>query len=249
MSRVLIIDDDALDRAHLRNLLGSHPDIQIVGETGAVKAAQSLLMRNNYDVVFLDIVLSGGSGFDLVSQITPGVPIIFVTGHDRHALRAFDINAHDFLMKPLKAERLAESLRRLTERSIRPSTLRAPTGGQALRLEDTIHLNSGTRALFARVADISLVQAHENYSLVQLADGTQVLVRRTLKAWGQILPPTSFLRVHRVTIANLARVVGYEHTSPRSISLRLSGVPHLVSVSRHATNEAKARLHARFPEI
>jgi len=249
MSRVLIIDDDPLDREYLRSLLATHPDIQIVGETGAVKPARSLLMRNNYDVVFLDIKLTGGSGFDLIGDVTPGVPIIFVTGHEQHALRAFDLNAHDFLIKPVKPERLSESLRRLGERNVSPSTLRAPTNGQALRLEDTIHLNSGSRALFARVADISLVQAHENYSLVQLADGTQVLVRRTLKAWAQILPPTSFLRVHRVTIANLARVVGYEHTSPRCISLRLSGVLHPVSVSRHATKEAKARLHARFPEI
>lgn len=247
MSRALIIDDEPLARGHLRALLAMHPEIEIVGETGAIKPARSLLMRNNYDIVFLDINLIGGSGFELVTDVTPGTPIVFVAGHDRHAARAFDLNAHDFLVKPVKSDRLAESLRRLAERNLRPATMRAPSGG--LRLEDTIHLNSGTRAHFARVADISLVQAHENYSLVHLADGTQMLVRRTLKAWAEILPPTSFLRVHRVTIANLARVVGYDRSSPRCIALRLSGVLQPVSVSRQATREARARLHARFPEI
>jgi two-component system LytT family response regulator len=249
MIRALIIDDEPLAREHLRGLLASHPGMEVVGETGTLKSARALLSRNNYDVVFLDIMLTDGTGFDLVHDITPGAPVIFVTGHDGHAARAFDVNAHDFLLKPLKPERLAESLRRLAERNERPATIRTTSGATSLRLEDTIHLNSGTRAHFARVADISLVQAHENYSLVQLADGTQVLVRRTLKAWGESLPETSFLRVHRATIANLARVVGYERTSPRTIALRLSGVLQPVSVSREATNEAKARLHARFPEI
>ncbi len=249
MRRVLIIDDNPTDCAYLRTLLAAYSDMEVVGEAGTVKTGRAMLARNNYDLVFLDIQLVGGSGFDLVGDVLAGTPIIFVSGHKDHAVQAFDVNAHDFLVKPAKPERLAESLRRLAERNIRPATMRAPTGAKALRLEDTIHLNSGNRAHFARVADISLVQAHENYSLVQLADGTQILVRRTLKAWAESLPVTSFLRVHRATIANLARVVGYERTSPRTIALRLSGVLLPVSVSRVATNEAKARLHARFPEI
>lgn len=249
MLRVLIIDDDPLARDYLRTLLATHSGIEVVGEAAAFKTARTLLSRNNYDLVFLDIQLVGGTSFDLVGDIPPGTPIIFVTAYDEHASRAFDINAHDFLVKPVRPERLAESLRRLSERNTRPAAMRAPTGAKSLRLDDTIHLNSGNRAHFARVADISLVQAHENYSLVQLADGTQILVRRTLKAWAESLPSTSFLRVHRATIANLARVVGYEHTSPRTIALRLSGVLLPVTVSRIATQEAKSRLHARFPEI
>ncbi len=249
MIRALLIDDEASAREHLCRLLQAHRNVELVGTTGSFKTARSLLARNNYDVVFLDIELSGGSGFDLIEDIMPGVPIIFITGFEKHAARAFDVNAHDFMVKPLKPERLAESLRRLEERHVHPATIRTTSGAVSLRLEDTIHLNSGTRAHFARVADISLVQAHENYSLVQLADGTQVLVRRTLKAWAESLPTTSFLRVHRATIANLARVVGYERSSPRTIALRLSGVLQPVSVSREATHEAKTRLHARFPEI
>lgn len=249
MIRAVIIDDDPVACEYLRGLLSAHSFLEVVGETGTFKSARALLSRNNYDVVFLDIELDGGSGFDLVGDILPGTPIIFVTGQDRYAVRAFDVNAHDYLVKPLRPERLAESLRRLAERTVRPAIFRAPSGASTLRLEDTIHLNSGTRAHFARVADISLVQAHENYSLVQLADGTQILVRRTLKAWAESLPETSFLRVHRATIANLARVVGYTRTSPRTIALNLSGVLLPVTVSRVATAQAKARLHARFPEI
>ncbi len=247
--RALLIDDQEKARLHLRSLLSVYPDVEIVGETDSAKSARVLLLRNNYDLIFLATQLEGGSGFDLVPAIPPGVAIVFVADTQQDALRAFDLNAHDYLVKPLQPLRLAESLRRLAERNVKPAALRAPTGGKALRLEDTIHLNSGTRAHFARVADISLIQAHENYSLVNLSDGTLILVRRTLKAWAESLPSNTFLQVHRASIANLARVVGYAHTSARTIELRLSGVLQPVTVSRVATREAKTRLHARFPEI
>lgn len=249
MLRVLLIEDDEVDRLELRALLAQHPEVEIIGESTSVKSARALLARHNYDLVFLDIQLIDGSGFEIVADVTPGAAIIFVSGSEQHALHAFDVNALDYLVKPVKPARLAESLRRLSERSVKPAAMRAPTGAKSLRLEDTIHLNSGARAHFARVADISLVQAHENYSRVQLVDGTQILVRRTLKAWADSLPVGSFLQVHRATIVNLGRVNGYERSSPRTISLRLTGVPLPVSVSRVATPEVKGRLFARFPEL
>ena len=119
----------------------------------------------------------------------------------------------------------------------------------ALRVDDTVHLHSGTRARFARLADISRIEAEENDSLVQLADGSQMLVRRTLKSWEDRLPQSAFLRVHRTTLVNLGRVIGYERNALRAITLQLTGLPEPVTVSRQSTPEVKARWHARFPEI
>lgn len=247
--RALLIEDEEVARTQLRALLAQHSEIEIVGEAASVKQARALLARHNYDLVFLDIQLADGSGFEIIADVTPGAAIIFVSVSEEHALRAFDVNALDYLVKPVKSPRLAESLRRVAERSVKPAAMRAPTGAKSLRLEDTIHLNSGARAHFARVADISLVQAHENYSRVQLVDGTQILVRRTLKAWADSLPTNTFLQVHRATIVNISRVTAYERSSPRTISLRLTGVPLPVAVSRVATPEVKDRLFARFPEL
>ena len=248
MPRVLIIDDEPYARDDLRHLLAAHPDCEVVGEAGTVPDARARLRRADYDLVFLDIQLFGGSGFDLVPDVRAGAKVVFATAHNEHALRAFEVNALDYLLKPIKAERLAASLARLAK----PDTMGTDPGPvvpRSLRYDDTVHLNSGDRARFARVADISRIEAQENYSLVQLDDGSQMLVRRTLKSWEDVLPPKNFLRVHRTTVVNLERVVCYDRPARRAITLGLAGRADPVSVSRDSTTEVKARLHARFPEI
>src|SRR5688572_22135523 len=111
--RALLIDDEPPARIVLRTLLAPHP-VEIVGEAGTLRAARELLARHDYTLVFLDIQLRGGTGFDLVPAVRPGAEIVFVTAHDEHALRAFEVNALDYLLKPIKPERLAASITRLT---------------------------------------------------------------------------------------------------------------------------------------
>ncbi len=248
MLHALIIEDEATARADLRAKLAAHPEVTILAEAATVKAARQLLARTDYDLVFSDIQLIGGCAFDLVPDVRPGARLIFITAYDTYALRAFEINALDYLLKPVAPARLAEAIRRLT--AAPPPTEEALAEippGPALRLDDTVYLRSGLRARFAPVAGISLIAARDNYSEVHLADGAKIFLRKSLKAWKDTLPATHFMRVHRTQIVNLARVTRYERDGDEHTQLYVEGVAESVSVSRDRWTELRERLSAIRP--
>jgi two-component system LytT family response regulator len=238
--RTLLIEDEPAARAILRRMLAAHPEIRLAGEAASLPAARTLLARDDYDLVFLDIQLVGGSGFDLVPHVRREARIIFVTAHNQHALRAFEVNALDYLTKPVRAWRLAESLRRLAGR---PAEARPPTA-PPLADEDLVLLKSGAHQRLVAVHDIIAIETQENYSLVRLADGSRELVRRSLQDWVARLPARCFLRVHRTTLVNLKQVTGHRRTGPKSVSLHVTGLRRLVPVSRERWAEVRRRLPA-----
>lgn len=242
--KAVLIDDEAHARADLRANLAAHPPVTIVGEAATVRSARALLGSADYDVVFLDVQLIGGDSFELVPDIRPGAKVIFVTGHDRYALRAFEVNALDYLLKPVDGERLAESLRRVAATRAATEDDDATLPSIPLRPDDAVYLRSGLRARFAALADITLMAACENYSEIVLADGARVFLRRSLKAWEQMLPATHFMRVHRTQIVNLARVVRYERDDDERTRLFLDGVSEPVLASRRLWSGLRARLEA-----
>jgi two-component system LytT family response regulator len=247
--QALLIEDETTARADLRAKLTAHPDVTILAEAATLKSARALLARPDYDLVFLDIQLIGGTSFDLVPDVREGARIIFVTAYDSFALRAFEINALDYLLKPVVPARLAAALRRI------PAALTAPAGaaepelpaGPGLRMDDTVYLRAGLRARFAAVADISVIAAHDNYSEVQLADGAKVFLRKSLKAWEDTLPATHFMRVHRTQIVNLARVTRYERDGDERTLLSVEGANAPVEASRYRWSDLRARLEAIRP--
>lgn len=242
MLRTLLIEDEAPARADLRAKLAAHPEIAVLAEAATVKAARGLLARPDYDLVFLDVQLLGGNAFDLVADVRPGARIIFVTAYDNYALRAFEINALDYLLKPVSPLRLAESLRRLAVPV--EDECGDASAVPVWRMDDTVYLRSGQQARFVPVAEISLISAQDNYSEVRLADGTKVFLRKTLKAWEDALPASHFMRVHRTQIVNLARVLRYERDGDEHTLLHLEGVDEAVSASRYRWAELRERLGA-----
>lgn len=240
MLHALIIDDEQTARADLRAKLAAHPEVAIVGEAATLRSARERLTQADYNLVFLDIQLIGGNAFDLVADVRAEARIIFVTAHDNYAVRAFEINALDYLLKPVLPPRLADALHRATASSLEPDLERAPSA--ALRLEDTVYLRSGGRARFALVADISGIAAQDNYSEVQLVDGARILIRKSLKAWEDTLPVSHFMRVHRTQIINLARVQRYERDRDEHTLLFLEGGAAPVSASRERWSELRERL-------
>lgn len=252
MPRALIIEDETTARADLRAKLAAHPDVEIVGEAATVRSARERLAAQDYTLVFLDVHLIGGNAFDLVANVRAGARIIFVTAHDAYALRAFEINAVDYLLKPIEPARLAESLRRIGGAAENPppplaeefaATEREP----ALRPDDRVYLRAGLTARFAPVAEISVITACDNYTEVALADGTKLLVRKSLKAWENSLPPTHFMRVHRTGIVNLARVTRFERDRDEHTHLYLQGAAQPVAASRDRWSDVRARLERLHP--
>lgn len=245
MIRTILIDDEPHARADLRQMLAAHPDISVVGEARSIRSGRELLRATPHDLVFLDVMLIGGMGFDLVPDVRAGARVIFLTGHDTFALRAFEVNALDYLVKPVQAARLAHSLARLESgNGAALDALPQLPAVRRMRADDTVHLNTGRQARFVPVAEISLIRAQENYTLVCLADGGQWLIRRALKDWEEALSETEFCRVHRTTLVNLGRVTSYGRTE-RALELRVEGEAEPVLVSREAAAEVKARLVAR----
>jgi len=182
---------------------------------------------------------------DLWSQTRPA--IVFVTAHDAHAVDAFELNALDYLLKPVVPARLAAALRRFAATAATTDADAELAPGPVLRLDDTVYLRAGLRARFAAVMDISVIAAHDNYSEVQLADGAKIFLRKSLKAWEVSLPATHFMRVHRTQIVNLARVTRYERDGEEHTRLFVAGVPEPVAASRDRWTDLRGRLNALRP--
>lgn len=244
--RALLIEDEATARADLRAKLAVHPAVEIVGEAASLRTARALLIEADYDLVFLDIQLVGGNSFELVPDVKPGARIIFATAYDTYAVRAFEVNALDYLLKPVAPARLADALKRLAAAGSVAGEAEAdePPAAAALRIDDTVYLRSGLRARFAPVIEISVITAQDNYCEVRLADGSKVFLRRSLKAWEEVLPATHFMRVHRTQIVNLSRVTRYERDGDERTLLQVEGQAEPVSASRYRWSELRERLSA-----
>jgi two-component system LytT family response regulator len=236
--RLLLIDDEAAARDDLRRLLAAHPHVVIAGEAGRIADARARLQQGDYELVLLDVQLRGGSGFDLLPDIRPGARIIFVTAFDRYALRAFEVNALDYLMKPVEPARLAEALRR--------AAAPAPAGSTtALLAGDIVQVKTGPGTVrFIRVADLVLLNSQDNYTELVLAGGERLLERQTLSAWEQRLPAAQFFRVHRQHIVNLQFIEGCAHENDETTLLRLRSLRDPVRARRIHWPTLQTRLAA-----
>ncbi|MDI1247643.1 MAG: LytTR family DNA-binding domain-containing protein [Lacunisphaera sp.] len=226
MVRTLLIDDEAAARDELRWLLAAHPGYTVVGEAATLATARRRLQQADYDLVFLDVQLFGGNGFDLVPDVAPGARVIFVTAFDRFALRAFEVNALDYLQKPVSTERFAAALAKRTGGS-------TPAQPPAFRADDTVLVRTDAGDRFVPLARISAIFSNENYSDVILGTGERFLTRRTLKAWEELLPPAQFQRAHRQALVNLAAIEGHRRDTRETAALRVTGVKEHVPVSRN----------------
>ncbi len=202
--RAVLVDDEPLARLELRRLLASHPAVVVVGEAATLVEARTLLARGGYDLVFLDVQLRGGTGFDALDSVAADAHIVFVTAYDRYAVRAFDINALDYLLKPVTAARLAATLGRLGSAAAAPPVSLAPAG--RVTTDDRVFVKTGTALRFVAVSAIAAIRSCENYTELHLAGGEKLMVLRSLKSWEESLPEESFLRVHRQARVNLAHV-------------------------------------------
>lgn len=238
LRHALLIDDEPLARRELHRLLQAHPHLKVVGEADTLNSARERLGTMDYDLVFLDIQLRGGTGFELLEFIPPQARIIFVTAYDRFAVRAFEVNALDYLLKPVTAERLAESLRR-GEESEEP-----PIPAPHLGIDDRVLVKSGSATRFVPVAHIVAIGSCENYTELQLQDGQKLLTLRTLKSWESALPESLFVRIHRQTIVNLQQVRTILRTAGDEVRFQFAdGLPEL-SASRRRLAELRQRFTA-----
>jgi two-component system LytT family response regulator len=222
----VIVDDERLARNKLRSLLAQHPQIRLVGEADGVDSAIETIEQTRPDVVFLDIQMPGKSGFELVNRVNLPLKIIFVTAFDEYAIRAFEVNALDYLLKPVNPERLAKAIERLAAPPAAPENSSRP-----LEYDDFLFLPFGDSSRFLRVRDIKLIRAADVYSEIGAAGGEKTLVLKPLNEWEERLPEKYFARIHRSTIINIEFVERVEKSFNYSfeVYLRDTGEPFTMS--------------------
>ncbi len=207
--RALIVDDEPPARELLRRLLAAHPEIDVIGEARSTADAAEQCARLRPDVVFLDVQMPREDGFALLPRLTPPLPaIVFVTAYDEFAVRAFDVNAADYLLKPVAPDRLARAIARVTAPP--PTHEAAPaTSPSTARLQasDTLFLRTDQNLQTVPVLSVTHIVAEENYSRAHLADGTAPLLRRTMNEWESLLPASHFFRIERSLIVNRTSVL------------------------------------------
>lgn len=236
MIRVLLIDDERLARAELRRLLSTHPEVEIVGE--AVNAADGVQQIGALkpDLVFLDVQMPGGSGFDMLAALDEAPEVIFTTAFDQYALQAFEVNALDYLQKPIQATRMAAALQRCATR--RQRDLDSAASAAATKAGKKLFIKDGERCWFVSLQDIRLFESEGNYTRVYFGQHKPLMLR-SLNQLEDRLDPQRFFRASRRHIVNLDYVEQVEPTDGGGLDMTLQGAIR-VEVSRRRAAQFKS---------
>ncbi len=226
--RLLIVEDEPLIRAGIRRDVAGLKAVQVAGEAECVAGAVEAILAGGIDLALLDVQLPDGTGFDVVRAIGPQrMPaVVFVTAYDQYAVRAFEVNAVDYLLKPFDADRLRESLERARGRLAQPATLVAQLQGLLEARESEwvrrLVVRNGERFDFVPVETIDWIESANNYTVLHCR-GKDFVFGESLTALEGQLDPGQFLRVHRRYIVNLTRVVGANAIAGGTYELELRG--------------------------
>jgi two-component system, LytTR family, response regulator len=232
--RALIVDDERLARKELMKLLEEHPSIEVVGESVNADEADKMIEELNPDLLFLDIQMPGRTGFQLLESLDSVPLVVFTTAYDEFALKAFEVNALDYLLKPITAERLADAVNKVQEKErMRAGRAR----DKKLGLEDQVFVKDGDRCWFVSLANIRLFESDGNYIKVYF-DTNRPMIHKSLNALDEKLDERAFFRASRKHVVNLSWVEGIEPWFNGGLMVKLRGGDK-VEVSRRQAAKFK----------
>lgn len=237
--RAVIVDDEPIASQALRRMLAVFPGIEISGEAESVDEAERLIRNARANAVFLDIELYGESGFDLVPRLDDNVAVVFVTAFNEYAIRAFEVNALDYLLKPVTKDRLAESIQRLhkRQRSRPPSD-----SSEHLNPDDLILVQDGKRRRWLVLKRLCIIEANGDFTVLRSTDGISGVFWRSLRQWEALLPRDRFVRIHRGMIVNLEHVEDFGSMPGNRLKLHMAGGAGPCIASRRLTPQLRKRL-------
>ncbi len=232
--RALIVDDERLARKELIKLLEEHPSIEVVGEAMNAEEAEQMITEHNPDLLFLDIQMPGRTGFQLLESLDSAPLVVFTTAYDEFALKAFEVNALDYLLKPIHPDRLSEAVQKINEKE-------RSRGGRArdkkLGLEDQVFVKDGDRCWFVSLTNIRLFESDGNYIKVYF-DNNRPMIHKSLNALDEKLDERAFFRASRKHIVNLSWVEAIEPWFNGGLMVKLKGGDK-VEVSRRQAAKFK----------
>ena len=233
----IIIDDEELAREDLSVLLKDYSEIKIIGEGGTVEEAKELIDNLNPDLIFLDIQMPGKSGFDLLEEIETNAKIVFVTAYDEYAIRAFEVNARDYLLKPVNKDRLNQAIEKLKTEQEEEESIQSKLG-----FDDNIFVMVNNHYQFVKISSIIRITAAGNYSDILTSSRLKGLVLKSLKEWEARLPENNFVRIHRNAIVNLEYIDHIEGWFNYSYKVYMKNIKEPLVMSRRYAAKLKERM-------
>jgi two-component system LytT family response regulator len=231
--KALIVDDEPLARRELRRMLAAHPEVEVVGEAGSAAEAERAVAELAPEVVFLDIQMPQRTGFQLLEALEDLPQVVFTTAYDEHAVRAFEVGALDYLMKPIAPARLAAAIGRVQER------LAPAPRATWLDPDRPLLVREGERGLLVRLRDVEWVEAAGNYVQLHFGDHRPLLLH-SLAALERRLDPDRFFRASRGALVNLDHIDRFDTGIRGELVARLRGGAS-VPFSRRQSTEFKRR--------
>jgi two-component system LytT family response regulator len=230
--KVLIIDDERLARKELSNLLAEFKDIEIVGEAANADEAEEMIDNLNPDLIFLDIQMPGRTGFELLETLEKTPKVIFTTAYDEYALKAFEFNALDYLLKPIEPKRLTESVNKIRKEVDAKEEL--DKKNHQLTVNDQVFVKDGDNCWFVKLKDVRLFESDGNYIKVYF-DKNKPMIHKSLNALDEKLDNKHFFRVSRKHIINLEWIDEIETWFNGGLMVKLKGGDKVEVSRRQAT--------------
>lgn len=222
----VVIDDEQLAREDLKRILNEISAIEVIGEAKSLEDAIEKCKSLNPDIIFLDIQLGNNSGFDLVEHLPEKRGVVFVTAYDEFAIKAFEVNAYDYLLKPVTRERILQTIEKL------PASVENSAPADTLSLDDNVFLKLDSKYQFVKVASIKYISSADDYSEIKIDGAVKgKLAYKTLREWEERLPLNHFCRIHRFTIVNINFIESIEpwHNYSYKVYLKDESKPLLMS--------------------
>ncbi len=236
--RAIIIDDERLARTELKRLLQEYPEVEIIDEAANAEEGVTKIESQHPDLIFLDIQMPGTSGFDMLSKLEKSPQVIFTTAYDEFALKAFEVNALDYLLKPIEPKRLADAIQKLNGNDIRDTRPEITgTNNSMLTEGDQVFVKDGERCWFVKLSDIRLFESVGNYAKVFFGIN-KPLILKSLNALEERLDEKTFFRANRKHIVNLRMIDKIEPYFNGGLLLELKG-GEKIEVSRRQTVKFK----------
>ncbi|MCH7826665.1 MAG: response regulator transcription factor [Bacteroidetes bacterium] len=268
--KTVIIDDDEKSRILLIKLLRKHPQVKIVGEADSVSSALKVIKDTNPNSIFLDVKLENKTGFELLDKISSNLKVIFVTANSDFAIQAFEVNALDFVKKPIKKDKLGRAVNRLIddlalsseevlksfdeknksyeEENVnlkddinKKASTKKNINSNKLDYDDRLFLTKNGSSKFIKVNSIHSITANKDYSYIHSLDEKKIIMLRTMKEWEKRLPEKFFARIHRSTIVNLEYIEKVEKWFNYSFHVYIQGVDNPYQMSRRYASKLKEK--------
>ena len=238
--RVLVVEDDLMTQELIKEQLKNFESLEVIGSADSLLSAKKMIEEKDPEIIFLDIDLNGASAFDLIPYVKATCKIVFITASPSQAVKAFEVNATDYILKPISMERLNKTVSKITDQMNDGEEEGDHSNDNSMfKLDQMIMVNAEHKMVLIKVKDINYISAYGNYTKVFLEDGKMYVTYGSIKNWMSRLPKDAFFQIHRSTIVNLLNVVKIDKWTNDTGRMYLKKVDDPFEISRNFFSELK----------